>query len=691
MADRYWVGGSGTWNGTNTANWSASSGGSSGASVPTAADNVFFDAGSDSGGIFTVTMATSPRVCADFTASSLDFTMTLAGTGISINISGNLSLPATNFTRTYTGTTTFNATTTGKTISTNGVTLGATAFNGVGGAWTLQNAFSSGGNSLTVLSGSFDTGSYNLTCATLSSTTATARTISLGSSTVTLSSDIDFTTSTNLTFNAGTSSITSTGSAVTIDGGGVTFNNYTRSNTTQTSPLTINGNNTFNNLTIAALAAAGIGEILLGGNQTINGTLTFSASANATSRRFLRSSTTGTARTVTCAAFSGADIDFRDIAGAGAAAPLSGTRLGDCKGNSGITFGAGVPKYWNLAAGGNWSATGWATGSGGTPAVNNFPLAQDTCIFEATGLNSGAAITINASYNIGTINMSARTGNTMTLTNSNSPDIHGDFISGTGVTYTGTGTFTITGRTTQTITSAGRTFTQAININSPSGTVLLADAFTTSRSLASAISLTRGTFDAAGYSVTLTGASSGVSTNNSNVRTLAFGSGTWTIAGTGGFNATDATNLTVTGTGVISLTNAGAKSFIGGGIQTYPTLNQGGTGALTVTGSNKFADITNSAIGSVLFTAGTTTTFDNFNLNGTSGNLLTLGSVTAASHTLSKVSGTVSSDYLSISRSTATGGATWYAGANSSNGGNNSGWIFSAPPVAASGNMFLLF
>ena len=37
MADRYWVGGAGTWNTTSTTNWSTASGGSSGASVPTAA------------------------------------------------------------------------------------------------------------------------------------------------------------------------------------------------------------------------------------------------------------------------------------------------------------------------------------------------------------------------------------------------------------------------------------------------------------------------------------------------------------------------------------------------------------------------------------------------------------------------------------------------------------------------------
>jgi hypothetical protein len=40
----YWVGGSGNWN--DPENWSLSSGGASGACIPTSRDNVFFDAGS---------------------------------------------------------------------------------------------------------------------------------------------------------------------------------------------------------------------------------------------------------------------------------------------------------------------------------------------------------------------------------------------------------------------------------------------------------------------------------------------------------------------------------------------------------------------------------------------------------------------------------------------------------------------
>jgi hypothetical protein len=129
------------------------------------------------------------------------------------------------------------------------------------------------------------------------------------------------------------------------------------------------------------------------------------------------------------------------------------------------------------------------------------------------------------------------------------------------------------------------------------------------------------------------------------------------------------------------MTSATAKTFVGGGSTFNATLNQGGVGTLTLTGANTFEDITNTVQpATVLFTAATTTTFTNgFNLRGTAGNLITIGSVTAASHTLSKASGTISTNYLSISRSTATGGAGWYCGNNSTDGGNNSGWFFSQP------------
>jgi hypothetical protein len=53
MANRFWVGGTGTWDTTNTANWSATSGGAGGESVPTSADNITFNA-SSGGGVVTL-------------------------------------------------------------------------------------------------------------------------------------------------------------------------------------------------------------------------------------------------------------------------------------------------------------------------------------------------------------------------------------------------------------------------------------------------------------------------------------------------------------------------------------------------------------------------------------------------------------------------------------------------------------
>ena len=137
------------------------------------------------------------------------------------------------------------------------------------------------------------------------------------------------------------------------------------------------------------------------------------------------------------------------------------------------------------------------------------------------------------------------------------------------------------------------------------------------------------------------------------------------------------------------MTSASTKTFVAGTGAVYNcTLDQAGLGQLTITGSSTFNDIINSVQpATVRFTAGTTTTFNNFNLRGTAGNLITISSATAATHTLSKASGTVSCDYLSITNSIATGGASWYAGANSTNVSGNTGWIFTAPP---SGNQTLL-
>jgi hypothetical protein len=124
MADRYWVGASGSqWN--TTSSWSASSGGPSGASVPTAADSVFFD---QAGTIDVVLIGA--LTCLDFNVTAGTLTFGNAGT---LTISGSLLISNVTPTWSATSAVTFNATS-AQTVRSNGMLFqcGLT-FNGVGG------------------------------------------------------------------------------------------------------------------------------------------------------------------------------------------------------------------------------------------------------------------------------------------------------------------------------------------------------------------------------------------------------------------------------------------------------------------------------------------------------------------------------------------------------------------------------
>jgi hypothetical protein len=629
--------------------------------------------------------------------------VTFASTG-TLAISGSLTLLA-GTVWSATGANTFNSTSAGRTITTNGVTInGAITFSGAGGAWTLGSALTST-STITVSTGTFSTSVSNYSITLSGRFTHNGGTLNLNGSTLTLSGAgfANGYLGAGGTINAGTSQINFSNADVYFDGASKTYYNVSFTSTTR-GACTVRGGNTYNNLTVAARSASGVSPVTFNANQTINGTLTLSVGTDATYRTLIAAESLGTTCTLTCAAISTlSDVDFRDITIAGAASPVSGTRLGNCKGNTNITFPAAKTVYWNLAAGGNWGgAIAWATTSGGTPAINNFPLAQDTAIFEATGLNSGATVTFNSGYNINTVDISARTSNTMTLDcNAAGPSVYGDWTNGTGVTIANSNvnlSFFILGRNTQNFTSAGVVFPISFNISSPAGTVILQDALTTTSGSTSAFALASGTLDLNGKTLTLSSAN-GQFRTNAGTKNLTFNGGTLLITSVGpqaafhNITPTGFTTTAGTGTGTISLTSATAKIFTGAGTIFNCTINQGGAGALNITGSSTFTNITNTynATGatSILFTAGTTNTFANWNASGASGRLLTIGSATAASHTLSKASGTVNADFLSISRSTATGGATWNA-ANSTDGGNNTGWIFALAP-SSTGNFFALF
>lgn len=564
MATRYWVGGSGTWDATTTTNWSTASNGSAGASAPTSADDVVFDA--FSGAAPTVTIGTN-AVCGAVTITaptSGTLTFAFSTTGV-ISYNGNWSSPASLFATTGPG---GNSSATGaicyvgsgsSTLTTNGYSF-PTSFgvNTSTGTLTLGGALTTTSN-FNINQGTFSTSAsnYALTTINFNSSNSNIRTINLNGSTVTVGGSITFTTTTNLTFNAGTSTLIMS-SSVSFAGSGLTY--YTVNFTSTVLSPSISGLNTFTNLSFTG-STTSVCTITLAANQTITGTLTLGNSNTAVKRIFVASSVIGTSRTLTVGTLATlTDVDFRDITAAGASAstPWSGTRLGNCGGNSNITFDASKTVYWNLSGAQNWSATGWATSSGGTPAVNNFPLAQDTAVFDNTGSVTGA-ITISGPYNIGTIDMSLRT-TAMTLTiNIYAINIYGSWKNGTGTTITGSASVSITfagQSTTQQITSNSVSFANAIIIDNATGTVQLVDDFTTATTITT--TLTSGTLDLNGKKL-----STGLfSSNNSNTRTIAFGIGNITVTGTGVvYSGAAQTNLTVTGTPVVNVTSTGSTAI----------------------------------------------------------------------------------------------------------------------------------
>lgn len=668
MADRYWVGGTASWDGTAGSKWATTSGGAGGASVPTTADDVFFDVLSTG----TCTIATGNTGAKSINCTG--FAGTVTGTA-AITVAGSVTLVA-GMTYTHTGTMTLSGT---GTLTTAGKTFSGVTVNGSGITVTLGDALNISTRSLTVTQGTFNTANFAVTAGSLSSSNTNIRTITLGSSTITLSANgaVDFTSGANLTFNAGTSQLNLSSLNAILAGVAKTFYNVSFTST-GTGTRVINDANTFNNLTLTA-SASGMSQLSINANQTVNGTFTCAGSSS-TQRGFVRSDTIGTTRTLTCAAVSATDCDFRDITIAGAAAPISPTRGGDCGGNSGITFPAAKTVYWNLTGSRDWNATAWATIPSGSPAVNNFPLAQDT----ATFTNSGSAGTVAVTdYNIGAIDASARTS-AMTLNHNSQPNIYGSYTLGSGVTVSGGSTQSFSGRSTMVFTSAGKTITFPFVVNAPSSTFRLGDAFTSTNS----ISLTRGTFDAFNYNLTCTTFSS----NNTNTRTITMGSGLWTLSGVGtvwtlGAGSAGRTFNKDTANILLSNVSTSSRTFISGDLS-YNKLTIGGATGTSVTlisGVCSFTELASTkTVAHTISLQGSIGTIDTWSITGTAGNVVTLNSsLVGTRRTFNLTNVTSGIDYLSVKDIGVNQANRFYVGANSTNGGNNLNVIFTAAPSGA--------
>jgi hypothetical protein len=306
MANRYWVGGTGTWSAFNTTNWATSSGGTGGASVPTSTDNAYFDANSNGGaGSFTVTVGVSITVnTLSMTGLAVPFTFSTSSSYPNIIMNGDFIVGASNVTIGGTGTT-FSLAGTSSTVSinTNGVNLGRSLrINNASSAatYTIASSLVCTDFSISALSyfGVLNTNNQSITVGTMSFSGASASgtAVNFGSSTITL-------TGTGLVFypgpvvlNAGTSTIvlSDTSSTTRIFGTtGYTLYNLVIGGTTGSSITSLSGNMTFNTISSTKTVAH---TVQLAGNQTVaNWTINGSAGNVVT----LNSDVAGTRRTLT--------------------------------------------------------------------------------------------------------------------------------------------------------------------------------------------------------------------------------------------------------------------------------------------------------------------------------------------------------------------------------------------------------
>lgn len=173
MALRYWVGGTGSWDGTAGTKWATSSGGAGGASVPTTADNVFFTSASGSGTV-TIASGNTGAGSIDFTG----FTGTLAGSS-NMTVAGSVKL-STGMTQNYTGLLTFTAS---AFITTAGKTFPSFAVDATGGTVTLLSTCTVlATGSVALWNGTLNVNDYSLGCGTFLSSTNTTRALNWGNS-----------------------------------------------------------------------------------------------------------------------------------------------------------------------------------------------------------------------------------------------------------------------------------------------------------------------------------------------------------------------------------------------------------------------------------------------------------------------------------------------------------------------------
>ena len=264
MADRYWVAG-GTGNYNSNTNWSATSGGASGASVPGTADDVFFNASSGAG-TATINVASSCRSLnlTGFTGTlTFNNILTVSGTvmnfgtgGYTVSGTSNIrfltAITITSNGTTYTGNLDFSAAVT-YTLADDMSVSGDVIISGVSARTFNGNTFNILGN-LTVSVSNIVSGTTTFVLGgtgtwTHTNTGQIRNNLTINTlGTITLGTTVRYETGT-LTYTAGTvittGSTLTIGAATTLNTNGITWNNISTTfsgSITLSSDLTLTGN-----------------------------------------------------------------------------------------------------------------------------------------------------------------------------------------------------------------------------------------------------------------------------------------------------------------------------------------------------------------------------------------------------------------------------------------------------------------
>lgn len=255
----------------------------------------------------------------------------------------------------------------------------------------------------------------------------------------------------------------------------------------------------------------------------------------------------------------------------------------------------------------------------GTPLIICTNSSATSRVINPTAVTEANSISFRITAGTGTMNLSSAvtyrdldftdeinpTGYAGALANS-SNTIYGNFKASSGMTRTaGTGVYTFAATSgTKTINTAGVAFDNPFTFNGVGGTWQLVSALTSGDTRTA--TLINGTLDLNGYTLT-TGL---FSSNNGNIRTLAFNTGNITLTGSSTtiWTTGNATNFSFTGTPTINCTYSGST-----GTRTFQLNNTGGTETNVVN--------INITAGTDGVTIGSSSKVKNLNLTGWAGAL----------------------------------------------------------------------